>query len=81
MGTFFLDILSEVADWPIGKYLHSSKFEGCRRKKSSVCTEYERTILPGLQERVTYALVAVCQSECKGSFISESSSNNCMLVI
>jgi hypothetical protein len=48
MGTFFLDILSEVADRPIGKYEHPSKFEGCRRKNSSAYTEYERTVFPGL---------------------------------
>jgi len=48
MGTFFLDILSEVANRPNGKYLHHSKFEGCRRKSSSAFTEYEGTVLPGL---------------------------------
>jgi hypothetical protein len=62
MGTFFLDILSEVADRPNGKYLHHSKFAGCRHKNSSACTEYERTILPGLSECFTYALVSVSQN-------------------
>jgi hypothetical protein len=76
MGTFPLNILSEMVNRPKGKYWNHSKFECCRCKNSSACTECERALLPGMKNALL--MLAACRSEYKGSSISASPYNSCM---